>query len=177
MENSTSRVIILWRYAKFVFIRKKTIKTDFLNIHKDFTFSNSLIYIDFHFMNLVYLSISGIDKKLYNGRIVLNSLNLSYPIKIKATTGNGVFSYVIEDENFAEHILHSSIYKISEIKNNSMELNFPKSLIINRVNAKFSDSSLLKKHNYSVKKHLPKTNPEKLNITVNHTQFKINEYL
>lgn len=177
MKNCTSRFIILRRYLKFVYIKKKNIKTDFLNIHKDFTFSNSLIYIDFHFTNLVYLSISGIDKKLYNGRIVLNSLNLSYPIKIKAITGNGVFLYVVEDENFAGHILNSATYKISEIKNNSMELNFPKSLTINRVTAKFSDSSLLKKQNYSVKKHLLKTNAEKLNITINHTQFKINEYL
>lgn len=177
MKNATSRFIILGRYLKFVFIKKKNIRTDFLNIQKDFTFSNSLIYIDFHFVNLIYLSISGIDKKLYNGRIVLNSLNLSYPIKIKAITGNGVFSYVIEDENFANHILNSSIYKISEIKNNSMELNIPKSLNINRVNAKFSDSSILKRQNYSMKMGLPTTNSEKLNITINRTQFKINEYL
>lgn len=108
--------ILIYRRFVFAFANSKDSTThDFFIIDKDFTFSNSLIKIDYHFSNLLWVNFPEVGKKFSNGSITLNSNKLQFPYIITVKLPKGLKKYVIEKEEDGL-ILNSAKYKINYFK-------------------------------------------------------------
>lgn len=108
--------LLLYRRLVFAFSNSNYSNADdFFIIDKDFTFSNSLLKIDFHFSQLLWINFPEVGKKFSNGSITLNSNKLQFPYIITVKLPKGIRKYVIEKENDGL-ILNSAKYKINYFK-------------------------------------------------------------
>lgn len=94
-----------------MFSKKRDDSEDFFIINKDFTFSNSLLKIDFYFSNLLWVHFPNVGKKYYNGSVSLNAERIEFPFVITVKLSKGIKKYVVE-KNEDGLTLNSDNYKI-----------------------------------------------------------------
>lgn len=176
-EQSISQMIIFWRNLRFAFVQRTTISSDFLHCKFDNLFSNSLIEIDFYYKNLIYISVAGLKKKLYNGKLVLNARNVQFPLKISVVTGNGYFHYSIEG-NSSALLFNTNKAKVADFKNQQLDLAHPykynPSPIFQNLK-EFSNADFYAPKNVEINK--PEIRIRKKQLTINHSHFNITENL
>ena len=129
--------IILIRLVQFTFQKRK--HKSFINIEKDEHFENSLLRIDYHFDQLLWINFPGIEKKIHNGTVYLQSENITFPyqIEVKTYSRNEKISIdfnpknKLESEKFAIKNLKNSVFQINHHYFN-FKLKKEKSLFINK---------------------------------------------
>jgi hypothetical protein len=164
---------IILRTLKYKFINIEEGEEFFL-VERDTTFFNSLITITYHFPSLIWAHFPGVDKKIDNGKIVLNASKLEYPYIVRVKTKYECKRYSIESAEI-ENFLNSKLYKIEEFEGFNRMYKRPN--IFSSPAFSISNHLNYKNQNFFFKREKSRiSNSLKIN-KISHSNFKTNDYI